>query len=53
MPQSNSGNVSTEPYKGVRDFYPRDMFIQNYLFNTMREVAERYGYLDQRLVKKL
>ncbi|HEX9608927.1 MAG TPA: histidine--tRNA ligase [Candidatus Paceibacterota bacterium] len=38
--------LSTEPYKGVRDFYPRDMFVQNYLFDTMREVAERYGYQE-------
>lgn len=35
-----------EPYKGVRDFYPRDQFIQNYIFDTMREVAERYGYVE-------
>lgn len=46
MPQEESGKLSTKPYKGVRDFYPRDMFIQNYLFNTMREVAERYGYSE-------
>ena len=41
-----SKKLSTEPYKGVRDFYPRDQFIQNYIFDTMREVAERYGYLE-------
>lgn len=37
---------SIEPYKGVRDFYPRDMFVQSYMFDTMREVAERYGYQE-------
>jgi len=36
--------VSTEPYKGVRDFYPRDHFIQNYLCETMRDVVEHFGY---------
>ncbi len=38
--------VSTEPYKGVRDFYPPDMFIQNYIFDTMRRVVESYGYVE-------
>ncbi len=36
----------TEPYKGVRDFYPEDMFVQNYLFGVMRKVAERFGYVE-------
>lgn len=36
--------LSTESYKGVRDFYPEDQFIQNYIFSTAREVAERFGY---------
>ena len=36
--------LSTEPYKGVRDFYPEDMAIQNYIFNTWRKVAEKFGY---------
>ncbi len=37
---------SVEAYKGVRDFYPEDQAVQNYLFATMREVAERYGYAE-------
>lgn len=41
-----SKKLSVEPYKGVRDFYPRDQFLQNYIFDTMHEVAERYGYLE-------
>lgn len=41
---SKKSKLSTEPYKGVRDFYPEDMAVQNYLFSTMREVAERFGY---------
>jgi len=36
--------ISTEPYKGTRDFYPEDMFLENYIFNVMRRVSERYGY---------
>jgi histidyl-tRNA synthetase len=36
--------LSTEPYKGVRDFYPEDMSVQNYIFSQMRKVAESFGY---------
>lgn len=36
--------VSTEPYKGVRDFYPEDMHIQAHIFDTMRDVVEHFGY---------
>lgn len=34
------------PYKGVRDFYPEDMAIQNYIFNTWRKAAEKFGYVE-------
>lgn len=36
--------LSTQPYKGARDFYPDDMRVQNYMFAKWREIAERYGY---------
>lgn len=36
--------LSTQPYKGARDFYPEDKRIQKYMFSTMRKVVERYGY---------
>lgn len=36
--------VPTEPYKGVRDFYPREHFLQHYLYETMRDVVEHFGY---------
>jgi histidyl-tRNA synthetase len=36
--------VSTEPYKGVRDFYPEDQFLQRYLFEHMERICELYGY---------
>jgi len=38
--------ISTESYKGVRDFYPEDMFIQNYIFGVWRSVAESFGYVE-------
>jgi len=33
-----------DSYKGVRDFYPEDERIQRYMFNTLEEVVESYGY---------
>ena len=36
--------LSTEAYKGVRDFYPEDMFVQNYIFSIFKKVCESYGY---------
>jgi histidyl-tRNA synthetase len=36
--------LSTEPYKGVRDFYPADMAIQNFIFDTWKKTAESFGY---------
>lgn len=36
--------LSSQPYKGARDYYPADKRLQNYIFNVWRRVAERYGY---------
>ncbi|MHB1330505.1 MAG: histidine--tRNA ligase [Minisyncoccota bacterium] len=36
--------LDTTPYKGVRDFYPEDQFIQNYIFEKWKEVVEKFGY---------
>lgn len=36
--------LSTQPYKGARDFYPEDKRIQNYLFATLSRVVEGFGY---------
>ncbi|OHA20811.1 MAG: hypothetical protein A2849_03430 [Candidatus Taylorbacteria bacterium RIFCSPHIGHO2_01_FULL_51_15] len=44
MQASEKGKLSTEPYKGVRDFYPEDMAVQNYIFSVWRTVAEKFGY---------
>jgi histidyl-tRNA synthetase len=38
--------LSTNPYKGARDFYPEDKRLQKYMFNKLRETAERYGYVE-------
>ncbi|OGG66877.1 histidine--tRNA ligase, partial [Candidatus Kaiserbacteria bacterium RIFCSPHIGHO2_12_45_16] len=40
----NKGNLSTESYKGVRDFYPEDMAVQRYIFDTWAKTAESFGY---------
>ncbi len=36
--------LKTESYKGVRDFYPEDMAIQRYIFDTWSKTAESFGY---------
>ncbi|MEZ4104215.1 MAG: histidine--tRNA ligase [Candidatus Paceibacterota bacterium] len=36
--------LSTESYKGVRDFYPEDMAIQSYIFDTWSDTAESFGF---------
>lgn len=36
--------LSTDPYKGTRDFYPEDMAIQRYIFDTWAKTAELFGY---------
>jgi histidyl-tRNA synthetase len=36
--------LSTQSYKGARDFYPEDKRLQDYIFNVWREVCRRYGY---------
>lgn len=41
---SENNKLSTESYKGVRDFYPNDMYVQNYMFQNMSISAESYGY---------
>jgi histidyl-tRNA synthetase len=36
--------LSTQSYKGVRDFYPSDMAVQRYIFDMWSETAERFGF---------
>jgi histidyl-tRNA synthetase len=37
-------NISTDSYKGVRDFYPEDASIQQYIFDTWSKTAESFGF---------
>ncbi len=41
-----SNKLDTSPYKGVRDFYPEDMWLEKYMFETMRKAVESYGYVE-------
>ena len=36
--------LSTDPYKGTRDFYPEEMAVQRYIFDTWSYTAENFGY---------
>ncbi|MBL7045413.1 MAG: histidine--tRNA ligase [Parcubacteria group bacterium] len=38
--------ISTDSYKGVRDFYPAQQFVQNYIIDTMASVSESFGYSE-------
>lgn len=40
----NMKKLSTDPYKGVRDLYPEDQFIQEFIFEAMQRAAESFGY---------
>jgi len=37
-------NLDTESYKGTRDFYPEDMAVQRYIFDTWARTAELFGF---------
>lgn len=39
-----SKKISTQPYKGVRDFYPETMATQQYLFDVWAQTAESFGF---------
>lgn len=39
-----SNNLSSQPYRGTRDFYPEDKRIQNYIFSIWKSVSESFGY---------
>lgn len=40
----DKSKLSTDPYKGVRDFYPEDQFIQKYMYEHMARTCELFGY---------
>jgi len=37
-------SLSSQPYKGTRDYYPEDKRVQNYIFDVWRKTAESFGY---------
>jgi histidyl-tRNA synthetase len=39
-------SLSTDPYKGVRDFYPEDQAIENYIFDVWRKTVRSFGYKE-------
>ncbi len=39
-----SKGLPTDPYKGVRDFYPADFAKREKIFSAWRAVARRFGY---------
>lgn len=36
--------LSSQSYKGTRDYYPEDKSIQNYIFSVWHQVSRSYGY---------
>lgn len=36
--------LSSQPYKGSRDYYPEDKRLQNYIFSVWRRTVESHGY---------
>lgn len=37
-------NLSTQPYKGTRDFYPAEMRVRNWMFNRLKKTLRSFGY---------
>ena len=38
--------LSTESYKGTRDFYPKDMQFRNWMFGMLSKTVRTFGYLE-------
>ena len=43
---AKKNKLGTEPYKGVRDFYPEDQAVQDYIFGKWRKTVESFGYVE-------
>ena len=37
-------NISTAPVKGMRDVFPADMIVREWLFSKWKDVAQRFGF---------
>ena len=42
----NNKILSTQPYKGTRDFYPELLQRRNYIFDTWRKTLTQMGFLE-------
>lgn len=38
--------MTASSLKGFRDFFPEDLALRNHIFETWREVARRYGFVE-------
>jgi histidyl-tRNA synthetase len=38
--------LSTNPYKGTRDFFPPEKRLQSWIFQRLRKVVQGFGYLE-------
>ncbi len=38
--------LTTQPYKGSRDFYPEEFRVREYIFSIWRDVCKSYGYQE-------
>jgi len=36
--------LTKSPYRGTRDFFPKEMRLRNFIFQRMAEVSEQYAY---------
>lgn len=41
-----ANNLSLNPYKGTRDFYPEDMEFRNWMFKKFKEVLKNYTFQE-------
>ena len=39
-----TNRLPTQPYKGTRDFFPHEMKLHNWIFKTLSEMAQKFGY---------
>lgn len=44
--QNTMADARFQPLPGFRDFAPQECALRNYLFNTWRQVAHRYGFVE-------
>lgn len=46
MADTKPRKLSTDAYKGVRDFFPEDMAVENAIFGIWRRTVEKFGYQE-------